>query len=251
MRLPTAAASEATTLLSMINAAVASGADIDVVERMYALMERSQERAAKSAYLGALKRARAELPSIVKRGTISQNVKDERGNKTGEQKKMTTFAKWEDVVETILPVLNRNDLVLAFSTEQTALDRVSVTAILSHTDGHSEKSQMALGIDTSGAKNNAQGWGSAVSYGKRYTSFALLNLVGRDEDNDGAGLTPETISEAQFMELAKLIKDTGSDLQKFLDLGGVESLSDIPEKDFDKAKNLLLEKQRAKAKAKP
>ena len=44
---------------------------------------------------------------------------------------------------------------------------------------------MKLPADTSGSKNVVQAIGSSVSYGKRYTMQALLNITSGGEDDDG------------------------------------------------------------------
>jgi hypothetical protein len=244
--MPSPAASEAAALISMIERAAADpSVDIDRIERMYAMYERATARSAQSAYLSALAKARAEMPTIVKRGEISTNQKAVDGKPAGKVAQ-STFAKWEDVVETILPVMQRHDLVLTFRTEQPGLDRVSVTAVLSHVDGHSERSQMALPIENSGSKNNAQGWGSSVSYGKRYTAFALLNLVGRDEDNDGAGADPETVSEEQAIQLRDWIEATNTNEPAFLEHFGAPSLAAFPAAKFETAIAAFKKKQGAR-----
>jgi hypothetical protein len=243
--LPSAAASEAVSLLGMIERAAADPSlDLDRLERMYAMYEKATARAARSAYIAAVAKARADIPTLIKRGMITTNEKDARGNKTGQKVAQSKFVKWEDMVEAINPILEANGLLLTFRTSQEALDRVSVSAVLAHVDGHEEQSQMALPIENGGSKNNAQGWGSSVSYGKRYTASALLNLVGRDEDNDGRGAC---VDEDQQGALMKRIGEVGQDIDGFLTLLGVPSLSDLPASSFQTAMNLLNAKARAKA----
>lgn len=236
VRLPGPAASEAAALISMIERAAADPTvDIDRIERMYAMYERATARSARSAYLSALQAARSALPAIIKRGLITTNEKDRAGNKTGKKIDQSTFAKWEDVVETVLPILNQNNLVLTFRTEQQSLDRVSVTAVLSHVDGHAEHSQMALPIENGGSKNNAQGWGSAVSYGKRYTAFALLNLVGKDEDNDGAGPPIEFITQEQEDNIREALEANDKNASAFCAYFKIEKIGDLKATEYDRA----------------
>lgn len=186
--------------------------------------------------------AKAKMPRIIKTGVIEGNVKDERGSKVGKAKQ-STYARWEEVCAQIEPVLAANDLVLTFETAQTSADRVNVTAVLTHVDGHSERSQLALPIDTGGAKNNVQGWGSSVSYGKRYAAFALLNLVGHDDkDTDGAAPS-QFITEEQEATLRDLIEATEADLPKFCGYFKIEKLPDL--KAFDYARAVAALKKKA------
>lgn len=159
--------------------------DIDKMERLFRMKLDMDARNAKAAYLQALAMMQPKLPVITKHGVISKNEKDERGNKTGRQEAMTKYARWEDVVEGITPVLAEHGFSLSFRVAQPTQDRVAVSGVLGHRDGHTEETTLALPIDSSGAKNNVQGWGSSVSYGKRYTAFALLNISARGEDDDG------------------------------------------------------------------
>lgn len=162
--------------------------DIDKMERLFRMKEEHDARKAKTAYLQALAAMQPELPVITKHGVISKNEKDERGQKTGKQEAMTKYAKWEDVVEGITPILAAHGFSLSFRIAQPTEARVAVSGVLGHRDGHTEETTLALPIDSSGAKNNVQGWGSSVSYGKRYTALALLNISARGEDDDGGGM---------------------------------------------------------------
>ena len=161
--------------------------DIDKMERLFRMKLDMEERNAKAAYLRALAEMQPQLPVITKHGIIAKNVKDERGQNTGKQEAMTKYARWEDVVEGITPVLAAHGFSLSFRVAQPTPDRVAVSGVLGHREGHTEETTLALPIDSSGAKNNVQGWGSSVSYGKRYTAFALLNISARGEDDDGGG----------------------------------------------------------------
>jgi hypothetical protein len=165
--------------------------DIDKMERLFRMKLDMEARSAKAAYLAALAAMQPDLPVITKHGVISKNEKDDRGQRTGRQEAMTKYAKWEDVLKGITPVLAKHGFSLSFRIAQPTPDRVAVSGVLGHRDGHTEETTLALPIDSSGAKNNVQGWGSSVSYGKRYTAFALLNISASDEDDDGnAGGAP-------------------------------------------------------------
>lgn len=243
VRLPSAAASEAAALISLIERAASDpSVDIDRVERMYEMYERAQARNAKAAYLAALAEMQPNLPVIDKRGKIERGAH----KTTGKEQKATPYARYEDVIEGINPHLHAHGFSLSFRITQTDAGRVMVTGVLGHRDGHSEETSFSLPIDDSGGKNNVQGWGSSVSYGKRYTAFALLNVVARGEDDDGkaAGTQAvETISPDQAEELSHLISATKSDIVKFLALGNLESLSGMRAGQFEAAKRMLLAKQ--------
>lgn len=239
VKLPSAPASETVALLGLIERAAAdTSVDLDRMERMYAMYERAAARSAKSAYIDALMTAKAALPRVIKAGAASYEDK-----KTGEAKKAFSYAKWEEVVGQIEPVLAAHGLMLTFTTEQQTGDRVAITGVLSHRDGHSERAQMALGCDASGGKNNAQGWGSAISYGKRYTAFALLNLVGHD-DKDTDAASPPADTTKQLADLKALIADVKADQGKICAHFSVETLDDLTAKQISEVTTGLRARQR-------
>jgi hypothetical protein len=229
---------ESAALISMIERAARDpNVDIDKMERLFQMHERIDRQRAKSAYLAALAAMQPELPVVEKNGSISRTAKDDSGVKKAA--KSTKYAKWEDVVEAIAPVLAKHGFSLSFRIKQEA--RVEVTGVLGHRDGHSEETSMSLPIDDSGAKNNLQGWGSSVSYGKRYTAFALLNIVARGEDNDGNGADDKP-TDAKLEDIFKLIDDTKSDRTWFLEKYSVESFDDLNGKQRNEIKSGLTAK---------
>ena len=218
------ASGESAALISMIERAARDpNVDLDKMERLFAMHAAIEARRAKAAYIAALSAMQPALPIIGKRGEIARTSKDDAGKK--QAAKSTKYARWEDVVEAIAPVLARHGFSISFRIKQEA--RVEVTAVLGHRDGHCEETSMSLPIDDSGAKNNMQGWGSSVSYGKRYTAFALLNIVARDEDDDGKAAGEKTMDAATIDEITRLIADTKSDLGVICGHYSVEGLDDL------------------------
>ena len=235
--------SETGAIISMIERAARDpNVDIDKLERLFQMRERMEASRARMSFDAAFAAMQPELPEIDKRGKIV--IRDKHDRETVLQS--TPYALWDDTNKVIKPILAKHGFGLSFRISQTE-GRLTTTAVLSHTSGHREETSFASPIDNTGSKNNVQGWGSAFSYGKRYTGTALLNISTKGEDDDGktAG-AGETISEAQYKELSDLIKATGTDVVKFLELGNVPSLSDIPAANFAKAKALLIAKKNKK-----
>jgi hypothetical protein len=241
-------ATESATMLHMLERLARDpSVDIERLERFVKLRNDEIVRTAKAYYLAALAEMQPKLPVIAKHGTIGMNEKNDRGDKTGKQVAMTKYARWEDVVDGIRPIMAEHGFSISFRVAQPTPDRIVVTGVLGHRDGHTEDTSMSLPIDSSGAKNNVQGWGSSVSYGKRYVAFALLNISARGEDDDGAAAT-EFISEKQAMDIRELIEAAEADATRFCAYLGVESITKIPAAMFDKAMNALQAKQRARGK---
>ena len=166
--------SESEALLAVIARAAADPAcDVDKMERLLNMQERVIGRQAKAEFDTAMAQMQSELPSIGERG----GIKDRNGNI------QSRYALWEDINAAIKPIMQKHGFALSFRTDFS--DGVTVSGVLSHKGGHREETSIKLPSDTSGSKNAVQAIGSSVSYGKRYTASALLNLTSHGEDDDG------------------------------------------------------------------
>lgn len=225
---------EGATLLAVISRAAADPqTDVEKMERLMAMYERVESRRAEADYASALSEMQDALPVV-----------GERGKAMVQGSVRYTFALWEDINTAIKPVLTKHGFALSFRTDFT--DGISVTAVLSHRAGHSERTTIKLPADASGSKNGVQAIASSVSYGKRYTAGALLNLTSHGEDDDAYRTPVDYITEQQAVILKEMIEATKSDQVKFLRWLKVESLADIPTKSFDTALAQLKLKERAK-----
>lgn len=152
------------------------------------VMERMNDRRALMEFNRARMAAMAEMPVITKDGKIM--------NKGNVQSRFATFEAIDRIVR---PVCIRHGLVYGFNLQQGPNASVMVTCELGHVGGHVQNyGPMQIPLDNSGAKNAAQGAGSAASYGKRYTLCAALNIVteGQDDDGQSAGRQRNQIPDA-------------------------------------------------------
>ena len=234
---PSAQTSDSAVILGMIDRLLARpDVPVEKLEQMFALHQKVQAEAARRAYHAALAELQADIPTVVALGKITGDDKQ-----SGAKVTRSKYAKWEDVNEAIRPALTKHGFALSFRISQpTDASRIEVTAVLSHREGHAEETSLHLPNDPTGGKNNVQAWGSSLSYGKRYTSFAMLNIAARGEDDDGKAAGAGLISADQAEELAKLITATKTDIQAVLDFHKVESLSDMTAADYRTAKAKLV-----------
>lgn len=231
--------SETAAIVSMIERAARDPAvDIDKMERLLQMQERILAREAKAAYDAALAEMQPKLPVIGRRGKIEIREKDKTGERNGKVQQSTPYALWEDINEGIRPVLAEHGFALSFRVGQAADGKITITGILSHRAGHREETTITLMHDSSGSKNSVQAVGSSVSYGKRYTAAALLNITSRGEDDDGkAAGAAETISPEQ----AKALRDTIDKIDvvgteaRLLRWARVDAIEDIPAARYEAA----------------
>lgn len=232
-----AQASEGAVILSMIDRLIARpDVPVEKLEQMFELHRKVQADAARRAFHAALSELQAELPTVAALGKITGEDKEIKQKVTRSR-----YAKWEDVNEAIRPHLTRHGFALSFRISQPAdASRVNVTAVLSHRDGHAEETSLHLPNDPSGGKNNVQAWGSSVSYGKRYTAFALLNIAARGEDDDAQKAGTGMITPEQVIEIDALIKSAGADKVKVLEHFSIETLEDLSARQAGQVKTSLL-----------
>ena len=72
--------------------------------------------------------------------------------------------------------------------------------------------------------------------------MAITGLAARDMDNDG-GKPLEPLTEKQLGDLEALITEVGADRAAFLRYMKVESLEDMPERDYKRAVQALERKR--------
>lgn len=103
------------------------------------------------------------------------------------------YADLASVLEAILPPMNAEGLALLQFPGDDDGPRVTVTTLITHADGGFIASIAACRAD----KDTAQGYGSAVSYLKRYSCQAALACPSTDDDDGNAATgTPKTRAKA-------------------------------------------------------
>jgi hypothetical protein len=227
----------ADAFLAMIERAARDpSVDLVKMQGLFDLKEKTDVRRARSAFLAAFSALQSDLPSVERKGT-GHNAKK--------------YARFEDFVEAIRPKLSLHGFSLSHRVTQPAPDRICITAVLGHREGHQEETTLSLPMDTSGNKTAVHALASSISYGKRYTGMAIIGVATEDEDDDGkAAGAGELVSGEQAEAIMKKISEVGANIDAFLKLGNVESVSDIPAKDYDRVMALLEAKKHKAASGK-
>lgn len=220
--------SEGAAILQLIERAAANpNVDLDKMERLFEMRERFEKEAARKAFNAAVSEAKGEIGPIYKNKVVDFTSQKGRTNYRHED-----FA---EVARTVDPVLNKYGLSYRYQTTQSG-QRIRVTCILSHRDGHSEETTLEAGDDMSGNKNTIQAIGSAATYLQRYTLKLALGLsTSEDDDGKASGGAAGVISDEQVEKLQRKIVETDSDLPRFLRHFKIDQLADMPARDFNNA----------------
>jgi hypothetical protein len=215
------------TPMDMLNRAVSSGADINMIEKLMVLHERWDANQARKAFDNAMASAKADIPNIAKNREV--DFTSQKGR---------THYRHEDlgeIAKTVNPILARHGLSYRFRTASPINEPVTVTCIVSHRDGHFEENTLCAGRDDTGGKNAIQQIGSTLTYLQRMTLKAALGLAASNDDDGKWSEAQTTISDTQLAELVKLCDDVGADKEKFCAHLKVPSLADLLAKDFRRA----------------
>lgn len=237
---------DAASIMQIIAKAASDPAvDVSKMSALLDLQERLTAKRAEAEFNQAYADLQDELPRIKKDGTVEYPI--DKNKPDGPKKKAFSFATWENVDAIIRPLLKKCGFSLTFNSTQKQGDGggALVTGTLLHIGGHSKSASIPLALDSSGGKNNIQGMGSTLSYGKRYTTFMLLNIVTEGEDDDGVRGGMVFINDDEAAEVNKLIDDTGTNRDRFLESLKLANVSNIQKGELGLVLNLLHSKARA------
>jgi len=163
--------------MGLIQMAVEKGADINQLEKLMDLQDRFEAKNARRSFFEALSIFQSSIPTIKKTGLASFKTKN--GGKTEY-----TYAKLEDIARVIRPSLKETGLSYRYE-QSSDKSLMTVTCIVTHKEGHQERTSMSGYADSSGSKNQIQQIASTISYLRRYTLTGALGITVGDEDDDG------------------------------------------------------------------
>ena len=178
--------------------------DVTKMERLFAMYEAMQARAAEKAYFEAMTEAQIKMRSI---------APDAENTQTHSR-----YATYAAIDKAIRPIYSAAGFALSFNTEPGDGAKINVICKVSHIGGHSERHSILMPADGKGAKGGdvmtlTHATGSAVQYGMRYLVKMIFNVaIGEDDDGNGAGgdddkdkLFLDVITEA--LKVAKTAED--------------------------------------------
>lgn len=209
---PTTELVHTTTPMDLILAGQESGMTPEVMTGYFDLQERWENNQAAKEHAAAMVLFQSKCPQIHKGRQVPG---------------MGAFASYDDIKKVIQPLLTEFGISLGYSFDLT--DGLMVATCTVTVGSHSTNHTMPVPLPKSmGQINDSQKSGVAMSYGKRYSMTAALDIVVTDEDTDAGGLG-ETITEDQAIVLAEMIEPLGSaQLARLLEWVGVERLADFP-----------------------
>ena len=125
----------------------------------------------------------------------------------------STYASLDSCVEAVIDALNANGIALQqFSYERD--NGVAVETIFIHESGEMLKSGILF---VPAVKHDAQGYGSALTYARRYSLMAACGIAPEDDDGNAAS-KPQSAPKPQAVPKQDVKKVTQSELDSFMEM---------------------------------
>jgi hypothetical protein len=209
--------------------------DAEKLERLLAIQERLIADQRRTAFMAALARLQEKIPQIAKSGVISDRDGNERNK----------FAKIEDIDRVVRPMCAEEGFSFSFDSQPSS-SGIQYSCSMAHRDGHSETKTLTLPVDAGAGRNAVQSIGSTTSYARRYLLGMHLNLITRDEDDDGNAHGAEPVTPEQAAHLRAECAKVGGNEARFLNWLAAPSFEEIRAANYSRAVKFLEEKGRQK-----
>lgn len=186
------------TPMGLLQIAMSQNADLDKLEKLMQLKREWDADEARKAYDEAMAKFKAHPPRITKNRHVEfgQTAYD--------------HATLDHITDVLTAALSAVGISHRFEVQQQA-ESITVTCILRHQTGHSERTSLSGPPDKSGSKNPIQAVGSAVTYLQRYSLLASVGMAAAGQDNDGAGAAQSPqMPEQQYIEQLDNIQNAES-----------------------------------------
>lgn len=207
---------------------------IERMEQMFDLYTKVDAERARREFAKALADAQADMEPV-------------RKNAYNPQTK-SNYATFEALDRAIRPIYSRHGFAPTYRTEVSAhQDHVRVILTLIHIGGHERDYPADMPADGKGAKGGdvmtkTHAFGSAFSYGKRYTLGGAFNIITTERDDDGnlagkkADANPHTVADLEDLIRNPKAKTTAA---KICEAHSVGELSDLSPSQITRAVGIL------------
>lgn len=148
------------------------------------------------------------------------------------------YADLASALDAVRPVFAKHSLAVTQETAPSE-DGVIVETVVLHSSGEDRRFGK---LYVPANKRDAQGFGSALTYAKRYSLLTALGIPTEDDDGNAAVASTKAsgkVSDEQFRQLQNAVDRTGADLARFCAYFQVPSLKEVPAARFQEALNAL------------
>jgi hypothetical protein len=232
-----AVASPGALLSAMLELARDPSFDVAKFEALANLQLKMEDRQAERDLTRDLQAIQRAIPPVEKNGRIPKG------------KDSIPFAKFEDIMAHLQPLLNERGMSVSFSTRFENL-KIVVSGILRHPAGSTMSVDVPLPIDEGPGRNTTQAHVSSITYGKRTALRELFNIIDKGADDDGHTAHLKLMDGEQVAALTELVTDGGITAQEvlghFFPAERWVSFEEVPASEFSRLKKAIESRNRKK-----
>lgn len=219
----------------LMDRALESENAIEVIERLYTLKEKEEDKEAKRAFNTAMVEAQKKMPTI---------PKDADNQQTNSK-----YSRLETIIKHAKPIYTDHGFSLSFYEGETSKENhIRLMVDVMHSAGHTETKWYDVPIDSTGIKGTVNKTGphakaSSDSYARRYLTCMIFNIpTGIDDDGNAAG--GKTITKELAKEIEDLAAEVKANEKKFFEYWKIKQYADLPISKFGEAKAMLNAKRK-------
>jgi hypothetical protein len=142
------------------------------------------------------------------------------------------YADLESVIDAVKKPLNENGIIFIQSFSPSDTGKLNLTTRLIHESGEWIEDELTMPLQ----KNDAQGYGSAATYSRRYALAAITGLYQADDDGTEAVKSQPIIylTVDQITAISDAAKESGIAIEAICKTAKVKKISDIESARFAK-----------------
>lgn len=209
---------------------------VDRIAALIGLQERMEARDAEKQFNTDFAAAMMEMPRVAK-----------RGRKDMGDKGCIMYERYEDLDAAIRPVETAHGFARAFlSRPADGKAGVIMSLRLTHRAGHSITSERYCALDPGPGRNDTQAAGSGESYGRRYLTKAVWNIVTVGADDDADTADPITTEQAlNIRTMLDVLAMTPTQADKFWQWARVPSKrpEDIQRGQYERIRRWMVDRE--------
>lgn len=236
-QVPASQPSESAAILSLIERMASDPSiDLDRVERVIAMRDELERKAAERVFNAAMAAAQRKM------GPVSTNAANTQTK--------SRYATYDQLDRALRPIYTKHGFALSFDEQDSPkAEHIRVICIVSHENGFSRTYHRDMPADGKGAKGGdvmtkTHAIGAAASYGMRYLLRGIFNVATGEGDTDG-NQVGNIITDEQRDQLLALADEVGADIPKFCAYFKIDNVAALPAAHYARAV-ASLESKRAK-----
>lgn len=144
-------------------------------------------------------------------------------------------------VEAVIDALNDNGIAMIQETSECD-NGVIIETVFIHESGEVMKCGK---LHVPASKQDAQGYGSALTYARRYSLMAACGIAPEDDDGNSASKAKKEplITETQAANIIALATEVKADMTAYRKFLGVDKLENLPASQYDRSIKALESKR--------